>query len=46
MSTQEQQPTIDLRDALVAADVVDIFQRLPLEEQDNFLAWILRQDAS
>ena len=32
----------DLLDALAAHDVVDTFQRLPLDEQDKFLTWIDR----
>ena len=40
MSTPEQNPTNDLLHALVAAGVVDTFQRLPLEDQSYFLDWI------
>lgn len=40
MSVPQQNPTNDLLHALVAAGAVEAFQRLPLEEQDKFLAWI------
>lgn len=40
MGIPEQNPTNDLLQALVAAGVVEAFQRLPLEEQDNFMDWI------
>ena len=40
MSIPQQNPTNDLLHALAAADVLDVFQSLPLEEQDRFLAWI------
>ena len=42
MSTPEHDPTNDLLRALVAGDAVSAFQRLPLEEQDRFLAWIAK----
>lgn len=40
MSTPEPNTTNDLLQALVAAGVVDVFQRLPLEDQTDFLDWI------
>ena len=42
MSTSEQQPTNDLLEALATGEALDAFQRLPLVEQDKFIAWIER----
>ena len=42
MNVPERKQTDDLLRALVAADALDNFQALPLEEQERFRAWIVK----